>query len=47
MKLKNGMMLYHGSYTPVQNIDLTKCAAGKTLARDFMLQPMNFRLRIS
>ena len=29
MKLKDGMMLYHGSYTSVQNIDLTKCAAGK------------------
>lgn len=29
MKLVDGMMLYHGSYTPVQTIDLTKCAAGK------------------
>ena len=35
MKLKDGMILYHGSYTPVQNIDLTKCAAGKDFGKGF------------
>lgn len=37
MKLVDGMMLYHGSYTPVQTIDLTKCAAGKDFGRSFYL----------
>lgn len=37
MKLVDGMMLYHGSYTPVQTIDLTKCAAGKDFGRGFYL----------
>ena len=47
MKLKDGMILYHGSYTPVQNIDLTKCAAGKDFGKGFYvtaneLQAKNF-----
>lgn len=47
MKLKDGMMLYHGSYTPVQNIDLTKCAVGKDFGKGFYvtadeLQAKNF-----
>ena len=47
MKLKDGMMLYHGSYTPVKNIDLTKCAAGKDFGKGFYvtadeLQAKNF-----
>lgn len=47
MKLKDGMMLYHGSYTSVQNIDLTKCAAGKDFGKGFYvtadeLQAKNF-----
>ncbi len=37
MKLVDGMMLYHGSYTPVQTIDLAKCAAGKDFGRGFYL----------
>lgn len=41
------MILYHGSYTPVQNIDLTKCAAGKDFGKGFYvtaneLQAKNF-----
>ena len=47
MKLKDGMILYHGSYTPVLNIDLTKCAAGKDFGKGFYvtdneLQAKNF-----
>lgn len=37
MKLVDGMMLYHGSYTPVQTIDLAKCATGKDFGRGFYL----------
>lgn len=35
MKLVDGMLLYHGSYTPVETIDLAKCAAGKDFGRGF------------
>lgn len=35
MKLVDGMLLYHGSYTPVKNVDLAKCAAGKDFGRGF------------
>lgn len=31
MKLKDGMLLYHGSYASVENVDLNKCEAGKVL----------------
>lgn len=33
MKLKDGMLLYHGSYVPVKNIDLNMCAQGKDFGR--------------
>ena len=35
MKLVDGMLLYHGSYTPVEVVDLAKCAAGKDFGRGF------------
>lgn len=35
MKLKDGMLLYHGSYTQVENIDLNKCDAGKDFGKGF------------
>lgn len=35
MKLKDGMLLYHGSYTSVENIDLNKCDAGKDFGKGF------------
>lgn len=35
MKLVNGMMLYHGSYTHVEVVDLAKCADGKDFGRGF------------
>ncbi|MDY4920088.1 MAG: DUF3990 domain-containing protein [Phascolarctobacterium sp.] len=35
MKLRDGMLLYHGSYTPVEIINLTKCEAGKDFGRGF------------
>ncbi len=35
MKLKEGMLLYHGSYTPVENIDLKQCAPGKDFGQGF------------
>lgn len=35
MKLKAGMLLYHGSYTSVENVDLNKCEAGKDFGKGF------------
>lgn len=37
MKLVDGMLLYHGSYVPVEKIDLTKCDAGKDFGQGFYL----------
>lgn len=37
MKLKDGMLLFHGSYTPVEKIDLERCAKGKDFGRGFYL----------
>ena len=37
MKLQNGMILYHGSYAPIEAIDLKKCAAGKDFGKGFYL----------
>lgn len=37
MKLNNGMLLFHGSYAPVESIRLEKCAAGKDFGRGFYL----------
>ena len=35
MKLKDGMLLYHGSHTQVENIDFNKCDAGKDFGKGF------------
>lgn len=35
--LSNGMLLYHGSYTAVERIDLAKCRAGKDFGKGFYL----------
>ena len=37
MKLKDGMLLYHGSYTSVENIDLNQCMNGKDFGKGFYL----------
>lgn len=37
MNLKDGMLLYHGSYTTVKAIDLNMCAAGKDFGKGFYL----------
>ncbi len=37
MKLTDGMLLYHGSYVPVEKVDLNKCDAGKDFGRGFYL----------
>ena len=37
MKLKDGMLLFHGSYTPVEKIDLERCVKGKDFGRGFYL----------
>ena len=37
MILQNGIILYHGSYTEVKNIDLSLCSAGKDFGRGFYL----------
>ena len=37
MKLNDGMLLYHGSYTPVEVIDLKQCAPGKDFGQGFYL----------
>ena len=37
MRLRSGMLLYHGSYTSIPRIDLTQCADGKDFGRGFYL----------
>ena len=37
MTLENGLILYHGSYTEVINIELTKCSKGKDFGIGFYL----------
>ena len=37
MNLQDGMVLYHGSYAPIDSIDLARCAAGKDFGRGFYL----------
>ena len=37
MKIKDGMYLYHGSYAPVNEIDLNYCAQGKDFGKGFYL----------
>ena len=37
MKLKDGMLLYHGSYACVEEIDLGQCEAGKDFGKGFYL----------
>ena len=41
MILKDGMLLYHGSYTAVKTIDLSKCSAGKDFGKGFYLSDNN------
>lgn len=36
-KLKSGFLLYHGSYTEIKNIDLSKCIEGKDFGKGFYL----------
>ncbi|MBR4474057.1 MAG: DUF3990 domain-containing protein [Oscillospiraceae bacterium] len=37
MKMKDGMLLFHGSYTAVKTIDLTMCMEGKDFGSGFYL----------
>lgn len=37
MNLQDGMILYHGSYVPIESIDLTRCATGKDFGKGFYL----------
>ena len=37
MILKNGMLLFHGSYTPVEEISLDRCTRGKDFGKGFYL----------
>lgn len=37
MNLKEGMLLFHGSYTPVEKIDLGMCANAKDFGKGFYL----------
>lgn len=37
IELKDGMLLYHGSYTSISNIDLNKCARGLDFGKGFYL----------
>ncbi len=37
IRLYDGMLLYHGSYTEIKHIDLGKCEAGKDFGRGFYL----------
>lgn len=36
-RLENGMLLYHGSYAEVKNIDLSRCRAGRDFGKGFYL----------
>ena len=36
-RLKDGMLLYHGSYTVVENIDMRRCADAKDFGKGFYL----------
>ncbi len=35
LALHEGLVLYHGSYAEVREIDLTRCAPGKDFGRGF------------
>ena len=35
--LKDGMLLYHGSYMPIESIDLDKCSHGRDFGKGFYL----------
>lgn len=37
MTLQNGMLLFHGSYTEISSVDLSKCKQGKDFGRGFYL----------
>ena len=37
MNLKDGMRLFHGSYTPVERIDLGMCSDAKDFGKGFYL----------
>ncbi len=41
MILKDGMLLYHGSYIAVEAIDLNKCSDGKDFGKGFYLSDNN------
>lgn len=36
MTLQDGMALFHGSYAPIESIDLTQCSAGKDFGSGFI-----------
>ena len=37
MMLQDGLLLYHGSYAPVEKVDLDKCQPGKDFGQGFYL----------
>lgn len=37
IELKDGMLLYHGSYTGISKIDLDKCTRGLDFGKGFYL----------
>ena len=37
IELKDGMLLYHGSYTGISRIDLDKCTRGLDFGKGFYL----------
>lgn len=41
MILKDGMLLYHGSYIAIETIDLNKCSDGKDFGKGFYLSDNN------
>ena len=45
MKLQDGMLLFHGSYTAVENIDLNRCMLGKDFGKGFYLTSDVFQAR--
>lgn len=37
MNLEDGLVLYHGSYAPIESIELSKCRTGKDFGKGFYL----------
>lgn len=46
MELRDGMILYHGSYCEIKTPDLAKCADFKDFGKGFYLTSLRSRQRV-